>query len=90
MSTDLDSAAQATQPQCAVITELMQIRAGLYTSILYTSDLDPALTISSNAYTVHLSYIFSKNSPVCLNQVQDQIPFVMKFFGTEQGNKKSF
>ena len=90
MSTDLDSAAQATQPQCAVITEVMQIRAGLYTSILYTSDLDPALTISSNAYTVHLSYIFSKHSPVCLNQVQDQIPFVMKFFGTEQGNKKSF
>ena len=90
MSTDLDSAVQATQPQCAVITEVMQIRAGLYTSILYTSDLDPALTISSNAYTVHLSYIFSKHSPVCLNQVQDQIPFVMKFFGTEQGNKKSF
>ena len=33
MSTDLDSAAQATQPQCAVITEVMQIRAGLYVKL---------------------------------------------------------
>ena len=90
MSTDLDSAAQATQPQCAVITEVMLIRASLYTSILYTSDLDPALTISSNAYTVHLSYIFSKHSPVCLNQVQDQFLIVMKFFGTKRGNENKF
>ena len=90
MSTDLDSAAQATQPQCAVITEVMLIRASLYTSILYTSDLDPALTISSNAYTVHLSYIFSKHSPVCFSQVQDQIPIVMKFFGTERDYENKF
>ena len=58
--------------------------------LLYTSDPDPALTISSNTYTVHLSYIFSKHSPVCFSQVHDQIPIVMKFFGTERGHENKF
>ena len=58
--------------------------------ILYTSDPDPALTIFINTYTVHLSYIFSKHSPVCFSQVHDQIPIVMKFFGTERGNENKF
>ena len=56
----------------------------------YTSDPDPALTIFVNTYTVHLSYIFSKHSPVCFSQVQDQIPIVMKFFGTERDYENKF
>ena len=77
-------------PRDSTVSRTTGFWPGIKHFSLYTSDPDPALTIFINTYTVHLSYIFSKHSPVCFSQVQDQIPIVMKFFGTERDYENKF